>query len=104
MANEQRMRPRKRKKVCAFCVDKGRSSAGPDHRHQAGPSDRSAALRRGLIITPPEARLPGVVFLQLSDSPGKNLSKRERPSFPVGNEGRIFVRGQQYYSTSSKRK
>ena len=22
MANEQRMRPRKRKKVCAFCVDK----------------------------------------------------------------------------------
>ena len=22
MANEQRMRPRKRKKVCSFCVDK----------------------------------------------------------------------------------
>ena len=22
MANEQRVRPRKRKKVCAFCVDK----------------------------------------------------------------------------------
>ena len=61
MAND-RMRPRKRRKVCSFCVDKitqidykdtappyhrhlCRPSASVDHRHQAGPSDRAAALR-----------------------------------------------------------
>ena len=32
MSNEQRMRPRKRKKVCAFCVDK---ATGIDYKDTA---------------------------------------------------------------------
>ena len=77
MAND-RTRPRKRRKVCNFCVDKvtsidfkdaaklrrytsergkilprrttGRASASADRRHQTRPSDRPAALRRRLIL------------------------------------------------------
>ncbi len=40
MSNEQRMRPRKRKKVCAFCVDKVTAIDYKD----------TAKLRRGKIL------------------------------------------------------
>ena len=43
MANEQRMRPRKRKKVCAFCVDKVTSIDYKD----------TAKLRRSLAMVFP---------------------------------------------------
>ena len=52
MANEQRMRPRKRKKVCAFCVDKVTSI---DYKGSAKPrrsvTERSKILPRRTIGT-----------------------------------------------------
>ena len=58
---------RKRKKVCSFCVDKvthidpapqdhrplRHASASADRGHQAGPSDRSAALRHRVSFFTP---------------------------------------------------
>ena len=47
MANEQRMRPRKRKKVCAFCVDKVTSIDYKDTAHQR---DLTTAIKRARQI------------------------------------------------------
>lgn len=84
MAND-RTRPRKRRKVCNFCVDKvtsidfkdaaklrrytvvRRASASADRRHQARPSDRPAALRRRLILQQnkhPAERSAGCLFCE----------------------------------------
>ena len=47
MANEQRMRPRKRKKVCAFCVDKVTSIDYKDTaKLRRYLSERGGVLRR----------------------------------------------------------
>ena len=47
MANEQRMRPRKRRKVCAFCVDKVASIAYKDTAKLRGDlSERGKSLPR----------------------------------------------------------
>ena len=51
MANEQRMRPRKRKKVCAFCVDKVTSI---DYKDTA--KLRRYLSERGKILPPPYHR------------------------------------------------
>ena len=50
MAND-RVHPRKRKKVCSFCVDKVTHIDSADRRHQARPSDRPAALRSRLSFS-----------------------------------------------------
>ena len=52
MANEQRVRPRKRKKVCAFCVDKVTSIDYKDTaRLRKFTSDRAKILPRRVTGT-----------------------------------------------------
>ena len=56
MANEQRMRPRKRKKVCAFCVDKVTSIDYKDTAKPRRTTGTCAAHQRDLTTAIKRAR------------------------------------------------